>query len=48
LSRRNILADERLVAILGGIGKKIRAHEDKIRKRLGLSEAEYKGLSGKL
>lgn len=38
------MADERLVAILGGIGKKIRAHEDIIRKRLGLSEAEYKGI----
>jgi DNA-binding MarR family transcriptional regulator len=44
LSRRNILTDERLVSILGEIGKKIRAHEDIIRKRLGLSEAEYKGI----
>jgi len=38
------LADERFVAILGEIGKKIRAHEDIIKKRLGLSDAEYKGI----
>lgn len=38
------MTDDSLVSILGGIGKKIRAHEDIIRKRLGLSEAEYKGI----
>lgn len=37
------MADERLVAILGKIGQGISAHEAGIRKKLGLSEAEYKG-----
>ncbi len=38
------MTDDSLVAVLGGIGKKIRAREDLIRKKLGLSEAEYKGI----
>ncbi len=41
---RNILGDERLIAILGEIGKGILVHEHKIRKKLGLTEAEYKGI----
>lgn len=36
--------EERLAGILGGIGLKIREREGVIRKRLGLSEAEYKGI----
>jgi DNA-binding MarR family transcriptional regulator len=38
------LSDDRLIAILGEIGKGVLAHERKIRKKLGLSEAEYKGI----
>lgn len=36
--------EEKLAGILRGIGLKIREKEDVIRKRLGLSEAEYKGI----
>lgn len=36
--------EERLTGILGGIGLKIREREGIVRKRLGLSEAEYKGI----
>lgn len=36
--------EERLTGILGGIGLKIREREAMVRKRLGLSEAEYKGI----
>ena len=36
--------EERLAGILGGIGKKIREREDVIRERIGLSEAEYRGI----
>jgi len=38
------LDEEKLAGILRGIGLKIREKEDVIRKRLGLSEAEYKGI----
>jgi DNA-binding MarR family transcriptional regulator len=38
------LGDERLIAILGEIGKGVLAHEKKIRKKFGLSEAEYRGI----
>jgi DNA-binding MarR family transcriptional regulator len=44
LSRRNILDDERLITILRKIGKGVLAHERRIRKKLGLSEAEYRGV----
>jgi DNA-binding MarR family transcriptional regulator len=44
LSRRNILDDERLIAILGEIGKGVLSHEHKIRKKLGLSGTEFKGI----
>lgn len=33
-----------MIAILGEIGKNILAYEKKIRKKLSLSEAEYKGI----
>ena len=38
------MGDERLIAILGKIGKGVLAQEHKIRKKLGLSEAEYRGI----
>jgi DNA-binding MarR family transcriptional regulator len=43
LSRRNILSAEKMIDILGEIGKGILARENRIRLDLGLSEAEYKG-----
>ena len=36
--------EERLAGILGGIGKKIRDREARIRNELGLSESEYRGI----
>ena len=41
---RIILSDEKLIDILGEIGKGVLAHENKIRAKLGLSEAEYNGI----
>jgi DNA-binding MarR family transcriptional regulator len=38
------LCDEKLVDILGDLKKECEAHEQKIRKSLSLSEAEYNGL----
>ncbi len=39
-----MLSDERLITILGEIGKGMQAQENRIRKRFDLSEAEYKGI----
>ena len=38
------MTDERLVSILGEIGKEVLAYETRIREKLGLSEAEYRGI----
>jgi len=38
------LASYKLWGILGEIGKKILTHEDGLQRKLGLSEAEYRGL----
>jgi DNA-binding MarR family transcriptional regulator len=38
------LGDESLIAILGEIGKGVLLYEQEIRKKLGLSLAEYKGI----
>ena len=38
------MIDQKLIAILGEIGKGLLAFEDKIRKKLGLSEAEFNGI----
>ncbi|UCE41181.1 MAG: MarR family transcriptional regulator [Candidatus Aminicenantes bacterium] len=38
------MTDEKLIVILGEIGKGILAREHKIRKKLGLSEADYRGI----
>jgi DNA-binding MarR family transcriptional regulator len=38
------LDDERLITILCDLGRRILGQEHKIRKKLGLSEAEYKGI----
>jgi DNA-binding MarR family transcriptional regulator len=38
------LDSEKLIDILGEIGKGILAYEDKIRKNLGLTEAEFRGI----
>lgn len=38
------MSDERLIVILGEIRKGVLAYEHKIRKKLGLTEAEYKGI----
>jgi DNA-binding MarR family transcriptional regulator len=38
------LIEESLIAILGEIGKRISVHENKIRRKLNLSEAEFKGI----
>ena len=37
------MSAEKMIDILGGIGKGILARENKIRLNLGISEAEYKG-----
>lgn len=38
------MGDEKLIDILGEIGEGVLAHENKIRAKLGLSEAEYNGI----
>ena len=38
------MGDEKLIDILGEIGKRILVHKTKIRTKLGLSEAEYNGI----
>lgn len=38
------MGDERLIAVLEDIGRRVFSHELRIRNRLGLSRAEYKGI----
>jgi DNA-binding MarR family transcriptional regulator len=38
------MGEEQLIAILGEIGKGVLAHENKTQKKVGLSEAEYRGI----
>lgn len=38
------MGNEKLIDILGEIGKEVLVHENKIRTKLGLSEAEFKGI----
>jgi len=38
------LGDNKLITILGDIGRGVLLHEEKIRNKFGLSQAEYKGI----
>jgi DNA-binding MarR family transcriptional regulator len=44
LSRRNILEEDKLTSMLGEIAKRLQERETKIRRRFGLTEAEYRGI----